>query len=65
MCLSNQADDHSGMAPSMGSILKLCYLGLITGLRHEIHEPCRGKTEFESSQTPQELLNTFLQDCTT
>ena len=38
MCLSNQADDHSGMAPSMGSILKLCYLGLITGLRHEIHE---------------------------
>ena len=62
MCLSNQADDHSAMAPSMGNTLKHSYRGLITGLRHEIHESRRGKTEFESSQpqTPQELPKTFL-----
>ena len=58
MCLSNQTDDHNVMVPSMGNTLKHSYLGFIAGLRHEMLEPRRGKTEFESSQTPQEPLRT-------
>jgi len=55
------------MADSMWNTSKQRYLGFITGLRHEMLEPRRGKTEFESPQpqTPQEPLKTFLQDCMT
>ena len=46
MCLSNQADNRNAMNASVGNTLKL-YLGFVSGLRHEIIEPCPGPSRKE------------------